>query len=62
MLNGNVGVMESMMAEITDETNIAQGCHLYFKLEPVFDTIYKAFSFVPVVWSIGVMLGYDRST
>jgi len=25
VLNGNVGVMKSMMAELTDSTNIAQG-------------------------------------
>ncbi|KAH8993670.1 major facilitator superfamily domain-containing protein [Lactarius deliciosus] len=25
MLNGNVGIMKSMMAELTDETNMAQG-------------------------------------
>ena len=25
MLNGNIGVMKSMMAEITDETNMARG-------------------------------------
>jgi len=31
MLNGNVGVMKSMMAEITDETNMARG----FSLIPV---------------------------
>jgi hypothetical protein len=31
MLNGNVGVMKSMMAEITDETNMARG----FALIPV---------------------------
>jgi hypothetical protein len=28
MLNGNVGVMKSMMAELTDETNVARGCSL----------------------------------
>ncbi len=31
MLNGNVGVMKSMMAELTDETNMARG----FSLIPV---------------------------
>jgi hypothetical protein len=25
MLNGNIGVMKSMMAELTDETNMARG-------------------------------------
>lgn len=25
MLNGNIGVMKSAMAELTDSTNIAQG-------------------------------------
>ena len=25
MLNGNTGVMKSMMAELTDETNMARG-------------------------------------
>ena len=25
MLNGNVGVMKSMMVELTDETNMARG-------------------------------------
>ena len=28
MLNGNVGVMKSMMAELTDETNMARGSSL----------------------------------
>jgi len=28
MLNGNIGVMKSMMAELTDETNVARGCSL----------------------------------
>ena len=28
MLNGNVGVMKSMMAELTDETNMARGFSL----------------------------------
>jgi|SRR6266702_44568 len=31
MLNGNIGVMKSMMAELTDETNMARG----FSLLPV---------------------------
>jgi hypothetical protein len=31
MLNGNIGVMKSMMAELTDETNMARG----FSLIPV---------------------------
>jgi hypothetical protein len=31
MLNGNVGVMKSMMADLTDETNVARG----FSLIPV---------------------------
>jgi len=31
MLNGNIGVMTSMMAELTDETNMARG----FSLIPV---------------------------
>jgi hypothetical protein len=29
MLNGNVGVMKSMMAELTDETNMARGFSLF---------------------------------
>ena len=28
MLNGNIGVMKSMMAELTDETNMARGFSL----------------------------------
>jgi hypothetical protein len=28
MLNGNTGVMKSMMAELTDETNLARGFSL----------------------------------
>ena len=28
MLNGNIGVMKSMLAELTDETNVARGCSL----------------------------------
>ena len=28
MLNGNVGVMKSMMVELTDETNMARGFSL----------------------------------
>jgi len=28
VLNGNVGVMKSMIADLTDETNIAQGLAL----------------------------------
>ena len=31
MLNGNIGVMKSMMAELTDESNVARG----FSLIPV---------------------------
>ncbi len=31
MLNGNIGVMKSMMAELTDESNMARG----FSLIPV---------------------------
>jgi hypothetical protein len=31
MLNGNIGVMKSMLAELTDETNMARG----FALIPV---------------------------
>jgi hypothetical protein len=31
MLNGNIGVMKSMLAELTDETNMARG----FSLIPV---------------------------
>ncbi|KAI9455178.1 MFS general substrate transporter [Lactarius psammicola] len=29
MLNGNIGVMKSMMAELTDETNVARGFSLF---------------------------------
>jgi MFS family permease len=39
-LNGNVAVIKSMLAEITDSTN--QG---------------KAFSYLPLAWSIGSVLG-----
>jgi hypothetical protein len=48
MLNGNNGVMKSMMAELTDETNMARG----FSLIPVtwavggtlgFDTSFHSF-------------------
>jgi MFS family permease len=28
MLNGNIAVMQSMLAELTDETNVARGCSL----------------------------------
>ena len=31
MLNGNTGIMKSMMAELTDETNMAKG----FSLIPI---------------------------
>ena len=36
-LNGNTGVLKTIIAEITDETNIA-----------------KAFSYMPIVWFVGV--------
>jgi len=36
-LNGNTGVLKTIIAEITDETNIA-----------------KAYSYMPIVWFVGV--------
>jgi hypothetical protein len=44
MLNGNTSVMKNMMAELTDETNMARG---------------SGFSLIPVTWAIGGTLGFD---
>ena len=41
LLNGNMGVVKSMMGELTDSTNIAQVSGLF-----------------PVVWSLGITIGY----
>jgi hypothetical protein len=53
MLNGNTGIMKSMMAELTDETSMAQG----FSLMPItwaigstigFDLLLASF----IIWLI----------
>jgi hypothetical protein len=42
MLNGNIGVMKSMLAELTDETNMARG----FSLIPVIWAVGGTIGFV----------------
>jgi hypothetical protein len=41
LLNGNIGVIKSMIGELTDSTNVA-----------------KAFSFIAIVWSLGLTIAY----
>ncbi|KAH8993669.1 MFS general substrate transporter [Lactarius deliciosus] len=58
MLNGNIGVMKSMMAELTDETNMARG----FSLIPVTWAIGSTMGFsisllYSVLWLISGPLG-----
>jgi hypothetical protein len=47
MLNGNVGVMKSMMAELTDETNMARGSSLIPVIWAAGGTIGFDISFFP---------------
>lgn len=64
LLNGNVGVMKSMMAELTDSTNIAQGLPIIHNSSAELTlTTYKikGFSLIPITWSIGATIGYGRS-
>ena len=62
MLNGNIGVMKSMMAELTDETNMARG----FSLIPVtwavgctlgFGSSRLSFLLWLMYWLTGPLLG-----
>ena len=51
MLNGNVGVMKSMMGELTDETNMARGSSLIPVIWAAggtigFDTLLVSYPFV----------------
>ena len=48
MLNGNIGVMKSMMAEITDETNMARGFSLIPMTWVVGSTIGSSISLLSV--------------
>lgn len=59
-LNGNVGVIKSMMAEITDSTNIAQGiiAVLIALWSKCLHSSRLGFALMPVVWSVGSTIGY----
>jgi hypothetical protein len=52
--------MKSMMAELTDSTNIAQG--LVIPQGPVYEVTHSSqstgFALMPVVFSIGATIGY----
>ena len=51
MLNGNIGVMKSMMVELTDETNMARGFSLIPVTWAVGGTIGFSISFFPfILW------------
>ena len=52
MLNGNTGIMKSMMAELTDETNMARG----FALIPVTWAIGGTIAFDLLLLSIFIWL------
>ena len=53
MLNGNIGVMKSMMAELTDETNMARGFSLIPVTWAVGGTIgFSTSSFPFILWLI----------
>ena len=50
MLNGNTGIMKSMMAELTDETNMARGFSLISMTWAIgatigFDILFLSFVF-----------------
>ena len=58
MLNGNIGVMKSMMAELTDESNVARGFSLIPVTWAVGGTIGSGLSLLSfVLWLICGPLG-----
>ncbi len=60
MLNGNIGVMKSMMAELTDETNMARGFSLVAVTWAIGGTIgFSRSFFFFALWLIPAPLGHS---
>lgn len=60
-MNGNIGITKSVMADLTDSTNIATGTRSpLLTLRQNLNCLnpFLAFSFMPLVWGVGIVLGY----
>lgn len=65
-MNGNIGITKVAMSDMTDETNVASGAYWFLDLWMSaciiilingFWMCWIVFSFIPLVWGLGVIVG-----